>query len=223
MKCEMNIFLKKFGLVLGLSATFIASSLAQANKPLYENNLEKTPAGPLPEEFLVLEGGFEVKEADGNKFIELPGAPLDTFGLLFGPTEKENVEVSARILGTSKGRRFPTFAIGAGGQGGCRLQLAPAKKAIEISRGELLKATVPFDWQTGKWTFLKLQVRKIKDGSWKAEGKAWTEGGKEPENWLITFEDSQQAPSGRSSVWGSPFAGTPIRFDDLRVARTLQN
>ena len=37
---------------------------------------------------------------------DLDGDPYETFGVLFGPTEKDGLCVSARILGTGKGRRF---------------------------------------------------------------------------------------------------------------------
>src|ERR1700733_6665018 len=76
-------------------------------KPLYENNFEKAEVGKVPDDFLVLDGGFAVKEENGNRFLELPGAPLDSFSAQFGPTESSGVSVSARIKATAKGRRFP--------------------------------------------------------------------------------------------------------------------
>ena len=42
-------------------------------------------------DLLVLDGAFAVKAEGGNKFLELPGAPLDTYGLLFGPTVSANI------------------------------------------------------------------------------------------------------------------------------------
>src|SRR5947207_6251475 len=97
-------------------------------KIVYENNFEKAQVGKLPEEFLVLDGAFSIKEQDGNKFIELPGAPLDSFGVLFGPTKSGGSVVSARVYGTGKGRRFPTFGVGLNGVGGYKLQVSPGKK-----------------------------------------------------------------------------------------------
>src|SRR5207302_2909423 len=99
-------------------AAFLCSAWAsQSNeaKVIYENNFEKAEVGKVPEDLLVLDGAFAVKEEGGNKFLELPGAPLDSFGLLFGPTESVGLAVSARVYGTAKGRRFPTFGIGANG------------------------------------------------------------------------------------------------------------
>src|SRR2546427_6378796 len=73
---------------------------------LYQNTFEKALVGKLPEDFLVLDGAFLVKEENGNKFMELPGAPLDSFAVQFGPVQTSDVAVSARIKGTAKGRRF---------------------------------------------------------------------------------------------------------------------
>ena len=193
-------------------------AFAQQVKPLYENDFEKAALDKVPEDFLVLDGQFAVKEESGNKFLELPGTPLDTFGVLFGPTEKEGDSVSARIFGTGKGRRYPSFAVGLNGQGSSayRLQVSPAKKALELFKGDELKATVPYEWQSGAWTRLRLHVRKVKDGQWLVEGKAWTD--KEPSAWLVSFDEREQPVAGKASIWGSPYATTPIRFDDLKVA-----
>src|SRR6266511_2499492 len=136
-------------------------ALAQSPPPVFENNFEKAELNTVPDDFLVLDGQFVVKEDGGNRFLELPGAPLDTFGVLFGPTEKDGTAVSARIFGTGKGRRYPTFAVGLNGQGSSahRLQVSPAKKAIELYRGDEVKASVSYEWQPGTWTRLRLQVR----------------------------------------------------------------
>src|SRR5436190_1853133 len=117
-------------------------------KKLYENNFDKAEIDKVPEDFLVLDGGFAVKEEGGNKFLELPGAPLETYGVLFGPTEAANVSVTARIFGTSKGRRFPAFAIGANGVAGLKLQISAAKKQVELYKGEDAVGSAPFTWES---------------------------------------------------------------------------
>ena len=66
---------------------------------------------------------------------------------------------------------------------------------------------------------LRLQCRKVKDGGFKLEGKAWMQGEAEPKGWQISHAETAESPAGRPSVWGMPFAGTPIKFDDLAVAR----
>jgi hypothetical protein len=197
-------------------------SIATACSPvragaLYENNFENAEIGKVPDDFLVLEGGFVVKQEERNKLLELPGAPLDSFAALFGPTESSNLVVSAAITGTGKGRRYPTFGVGLNGVAGYKLQVSPAKSVLEIYRDQATKASVPFEWKSGEWTLLKLQLRSSKASEWRVEGKAWPKGSPEPAGWMISFEDQEPPPSGRPSVFGSPFSGLPIKFDDLVV------
>ncbi len=199
-------------------AALMMTAAAQA-QVLYTNGFDKAEVEKVPEEMMVLDGGFAVKKEAANKFLELPGAPLETFGVLFGPTEASGLAVTARVQSTGKGRRFPTFAVGLNGVGGFKLQLSPAKKLVELVKGEEVVASAPFTWESGSWTLLRLQCRKVKDGEFKLEGKAWKQGDAEPKEWQISRAETTESPAGRSSVWGMPFAGTPIRYDDLIVTR----
>lgn len=199
-------------------AALMMTAAAQA-QVLYTNGFDKAEVEKVPEEMMVLDGGFAVKKEAANKFLELPGAPLETFGVLFGPTEASGLAVTARVQSTGKGRRFPTFAVGLNGVGGFKLQLSPAKKLVELVKGEEVVASAPFMWESGSWTLLRLQYRKVKDGEFKLEGKAWKQGDAEPKEWQISRAETTESPAGRSSVWGMPFAGTPIRYDDLIVTR----
>lgn len=203
-----------------------ACLLAGADTPkpssvLYENNLENAELQKVPEDMMVMDGGFAVREESGNKFLELPGAPLETFGVLFGPTEPTGICVSARIFGTGKGRRFPAFSVGLNGVGGYKLQVSPAKKLLELYRADDVLASVPFQWESGTWTLLRLQSRKTKDSEFSIQGKAWKQGTPEPSTWQISHTDKIEAPPGRPSIWGAPFSGTSIRFDDLLVSSAV--
>lgn len=197
-----------------------AISPTPANAILFAEDFQKLPPGPLPDEFLVLGGDFAVKVAETNHFLELPGTPLDSFAVQFGPAEREHVSVSARIFGSAKGRRAPTFGVGLGGVSGHKLQVSPGKKALEILRDQEVKATTPYAWQPGTWTSFKLRIGKSAAGEWKVEGKAWPATEPEPIPWTVTLLDQEEPIAGRASVLGSPFAGTPIGFDDLKVERT---
>lgn len=211
---------------LAALATLLAGSLLVSAAPqlaaaepaaLFAQDFTQVPTGELPADYLVLNGVFAVKEEGGNKFAELPGAPLEDFGFLFGPSEADSVEVSARVFATKTGRKFPTFAAGVNGGGGFKIRVAPAKKAIELVKGEDVVKSVPFEWKSGEWTSLKLRIRKA-DGAFKVEAKAW-QGATEPAEWTIAADEKEALPAGKCGVWGLPFSGTPIRFDDLRVAR----
>jgi hypothetical protein len=201
-----------FFLVLAVMPALV---MAQAPKTIYQNDFEKAQLNQVPDEFLVLDGDFAVKEADGNKVFELPGAPLDTFGVLFGPSTNAGVCVSARIFGTGKGRRYPSFGVGLNGVAGYKLKVSPAKGVLEIYKGDASAATAPFRWKSGAWTVFRLQVRAVNDHDWRVEGKAWEQSEAEPKDWLVTLDESSPPPPGRASFWGSPYSGTAIDFDDL--------
>lgn len=186
---------------------------------LYENNFQEAELKNVPDDMMVMEGGWAVLEEAGNRFMELPGAPLETFGILFGPTEPHGVSASVRVFGTARGRRFPTFAVGLNGVGGYRLQVSPAKKLIELYRGDEMLKSAPFQWEPATWTVLTLQLRKVADGEAVIEGKGWKHGTPEPKDWTISHTEAAEVPAGRPSIWGAPYAGTPIRFDDLKVTK----
>jgi hypothetical protein len=189
-------------------------ALHAADAPLYKNDFEAAPLDKEPEGMLITAGDFRVKQEGSGKVLELPGDPLDTFGLLFGPSQKAGVTASARFFGTKTGRKYPTFGVSLGGVGGYRLQVSPAKKTLEIFQGDEGRHSVPFDWTDGSWTSLRIQTRKDGDG-WVVEGKAWPAGTPEPAAWTISFPVKEEPPAGRAGIWGSPYSGTLIRFDDL--------
>ena len=209
-------------------AKWIASNLEKDNTaalpstpaltlPLYANDFEKAETGELPDDFLALVGEFAVQQDSTNKVLELPGAPLDSFAVLFGPTTNQNVSVTASILGTSRGRLYPAFGVGLCGVSGYRLQVTPGKGALEIYRDTDLKSAVPYEWKPATWTRMRFQVRKVRDGEWQVEGKAWAAGDAEPSVWQVEFATTETPIAGRASVTGSPFSGKPIWFDDLIV------
>jgi hypothetical protein len=203
---------------IGLLCCCCLTARAQ-NSVLYENNFEKEQIGKVPEDFLVLDGGFAVKEEAGNKVLELPGSPLDGYSVQFGPTESSNIVVTARIKSLAKGRRFPTFGVGLNGNAGYRLQLSPAKKSLELCKRDAPVTDAPLDWASGHWFSFRLQIRATSPGEWKIEGKVWNSENPEPSNWMISYDEKEAPIAGRPSVFGSPFAGTPIQFDDFRVER----
>lgn len=202
-----------------LLAALAAISLplpAPAAEPAYTNDFQSAPVGKAPEGMMVMSGDFAVQEEGGNKFVELPGAPLDTFGLLFGPSQPAGRDATARFFGTKQRRKFPAFGLSLGGVGGYRLQVSAAKKTLEIFKADEAKTSVPYEWPAGAWVKLRLHERKT-DAGWVIEGKAWPAEAPEPAEWTIQLKESAAPPAGRAAVWGSPYSGTPIRFDDLRI------
>jgi len=200
----------------------LAALTTYAAEPLYQTNFEKTKTGEVPEDFLVLDGDFAVKQSNGNKYLELPGAPLDAFGFMFGPSARHGNEISARMFGTKKGRRYPVFGIALNGVNGYRLQVAPAKRAIELLKGSAVVAKVPFRWGGGEWLRLALRVEQTGTAEWTITGKVWPDGKKAPTKPTITHKEAKEPRNGKPSIWGSPYSGTPIRYDDIVVKKTAK-
>ncbi len=168
---------------------------ARAARVVYANEFAAFAPGSVPDEFLVLNGDFRVQAIEGNKCLVLPGTPLETFGLLFGPAAVEGLDVSARIQSESKGRLRPTFGIGLNGVGGFRLVVTPSKRVAELYRG----------------------AEDSGDRTWRVDSKVWQDGSDEPDDWAMSHETTTEPIPGRPSLWGSPFSGKPIRYDDLEV------
>jgi hypothetical protein len=197
-----------------------AEGQGTVGKALYENNFDKAAVDSLPDDILVMSGGFKVKETDGQKVLELPGAPAEDFyGALFGPATNSGVCVSARIFGSGARRRFPSFGVGLNGGSGYCLRVSPARGALELYKGEEMRTNTTLAWKPGSWTMLRLQVRPAGGSSWRVEGKAWEHGTPEPKDWMIAFEEKTAPPNGKASLWGTPYSGTPIWFTDLKVSR----
>jgi hypothetical protein len=192
------------------------ASASFAAEAVFQNDFEQATPGKLPENMMVLSGDFQVQAAEGKKYLELPGAPLETFGLLFGPAQAGEASASASFHSTKQGRKFPAFGISLGGVSGFRLEMSGGKKSLELFKGDESRGTVPFEWTSGSWTMLRIQLRKTAEGT-QVEGKAWAAGTPEPEKWSITLDEKTPVPPGRAALWGTPYAGTPIRFDDLQV------
>jgi hypothetical protein len=186
-------------------------------KVLFTGDFEVASLDSVPEELMVLGGGFSVKEIGGNKVLELPGDPLEDFGALFGPAESDGIAVRARVYSEGSKRLAPRFGVGLDGVVGYRLLVTPAQNRLQLLKDQQAVASAPFAWNSSTWTSLHLQIRKVSEGNWMIEGRAWADGTPEPKDWLISFQVSEIPPAGKASIWGAPYSGKPILFDDLCV------
>jgi hypothetical protein len=187
------------------------------DKILFKSDFESANVGSLPEELMVLAGEFSVSDIGGNKALELPGNPLEDFGALFGPAESDGIAVRARVFSESSKRLAPRFGVGLDGVAGYRLLVAPGQNRLQLLKDQEAVASAPLEWKSGTWTWLHLQIREVSAGKWFIEGRAWADGSPEPNEWSISFEVSETPPAGKASIWGAPYSGKPILFDDLSV------
>jgi hypothetical protein len=204
-----------FGVCL-LGACLLLGAAPPASS--YTNDFEKSEVGVAPADMLILDGAFAVQSFENNKVLELPGEPLSSFGAMFGPEGLVTGEVSGRVWGDVTGRRSPEFGLGSNDAGGYKLWVWPDQRVVELRKNDQAVATAPFDWKPRTWTRLRLSVRAAGEGKWVVEGKVWPDGAAEPAAWSVKFDEAQAPPAGRASIWGNPYSGKPIRFDDLKVS-----
>jgi hypothetical protein len=185
--------------------------------PAYSNDFEKAEIGKVPDDMMVLDGTFAVREFEGNKCLELDGTPIGTFGVLLGPAGLTSCEVSARIWAQPTGKRFPEFGIGANDAGGFKLFLLPGRSQLELRKGDDPVASAPFHWTPSSWTNFKLRITST-NGSWTIQAKAWPSSTPEPGQWTLSAKDPTAPTPGRASLWANDYSEKPVRFDDLKVS-----
>ena len=204
--------------LLTLCCIGLGTSLAQSDT-LYKQDFQSTSLGETPEDFLNLSGKFAVEKNASNHYLNLPGAPLDSHGAIFGPDNEGDLVLSARVRSKRKGRLYPSFGIGLYGLGGNILKVSPAKKSLELFRGREGVKEVPYDWKSNQWTSLKLEVVANGESSWMIRGKAWADDTPEPAGWQLTAQTELAPTQGKASLWGQPYAGNPIQYDELTLNR----
>ena len=185
--------------------------------PLFAQNFDQAPEGKVPEGIMMFNGTAAVKKVDGNGVLEMAPDPLDSHGILFGPQDKSDYTVSARVQAAATGKRYPEFGAGAYGPGQYRLWIMPAVGEVQLIKGEEIKGTAKYAWTSGSWTRLKLRVQKTPDGKVKVEGKAWPDGQPEPAAWTLSFDDAEPPQTGRACLLSTPYSGQSTRFDDIVV------
>ena len=184
---------------------------------LYRNDFQDATVGEEPGDFLVLDGDFVTKRDGDDRFLELPGTPLENFGALFGPTVRTGSRLGVTIQSQGKGRLVPAFGIGVNGLGGFRLMLSANRRQLELWRGDEVLVKTPYRWRSGSECRLELEAVPRADGDWQVRGWVWERSRGRQSASQIALERVAPPPRGKSSIWGHPFAGNAIRYDDILI------
>ena len=193
---------------------------SRSGTTLYQQDFEEVQYRAEPQDLFILDGRFEKDIHQENSVLRLHGEPLAEFGALFGPSGTDNIGVSLRVWAEAKGRRYPVFGLGLNGITGARLLVDPAVGHLRLSHRDTILQTAPIAWQSGSWMSIVLQITRFGEDLWKIRGKAWKANEKEPENWAISLASENGPRKGKASLWGIPYSGKDILFDDLRVFAT---
>lgn len=212
---------------LARAATAISMALALAGglglpRPMHaadplKVDFEAIEVGGEPDGFFLIDGEMKVEELDGGKVLAVAATPLVETGGLLGDSMKGGGTVEARVKADRKRRSYPRFGVGLHGLSGYRLRVVPSQGQIELVKNEETVKTEAFEWKPGEWVTLRLSVSPAGEGKWKVEGRVWSGADEAPEKPQIELTHEGSIGSGKASVWGTPYAGLPIYFDDVVV------
>jgi len=175
--------------------------------------------GAPPKEVFVVEGNISVVSRDGGKALLIDPTEIVDATAQVGDSAAGAAIIEARVFASRRGRSVPRFGVSVHGMSGHRLLVNCAKKQLDLVKSEEVIASAPFVWTADSWTRLKLGVTKAADGSWVIEGKAWADGAEEPKEATIRHQEPAEKikGNGKAAFWGTPFSGTPILVDDVKV------
>ena len=197
----------------------LGCAIAGHGAVLFSEDFSRGKAGAQPAGLLVLGGDFRIRHEGKEHFLELAGKPVNLHAAMFGPPTQSSVRAEVRVRGQRRGRRaFPAFGLGLNGVSGYRLMVSPAKGKLELFKADTPVRAVPFQWKHDAWTHLRLELAPL-GKTCQLTAWAWAGGDKAPDKPTLEWRDLQPPLPGRATIWGAPFAGTPIRFDDLRMRR----
>ncbi|MFT4550534.1 MAG: hypothetical protein ACI9UA_000887 [Pseudoalteromonas tetraodonis] len=199
---------------------FFLLSAAAVFADEFSEDFEKVKVGEAPDKVMEIEGTFTVVEEDGKKFLRVGIEPLAENGMVMGPSMKGAGTIEAKIRSFKKRRSYPRFGVGLHGISGYRLRVVPSGGAVELLKNEEVVASEKFKWKADVWTNLKMEIKQDGD-AWSIKGWVWPvaegEEGKQPEKPSVSHSDKEAPGQGKGSLWGSPYSGKPVDFDDVKV------
>jgi hypothetical protein len=182
-------------------------------------DFEEYEAGSGADDLFIIEGSFKFAEEEGgNKILELEPRPLAESGIIFGKSLKGAATVTAKIKAQKKRRSAPRFGIGLHGISGYRFRVVPARNIVELVKSEEPVKSAEFKWTSGDWAHVKLSIEPaMAEGKWVINGWVWKDGDKPTPGPVISLTAEGKPGQGKASIWGTPYSGTPILYDDIVI------
>lgn len=197
---------------------FAPAGLSAQDVKTFEINADAWAEGEVPKEVFVVDGTIKVAARDGDKALMVDPSPITDASAQLGESASGNAAIEARVLALKRGRSTPRFGVSVHGMSGYRLIVNPAKKLLELVKGDQTLASVPYTWTADTWMKLKLEARKGAGTAWSITGKAWPADGAEPAEALVKHEDTGLKGQGKCALWATPFSGEPVFFDDIKIS-----
>ncbi|MFO1481935.1 MAG: hypothetical protein U1F71_01100 [Verrucomicrobiaceae bacterium] len=203
---------------LFFAAGFFVATLHAQQVQTFDIKADDWAEGEPPKEVFVVDGTIKIAARDGNKAIVVDPAPITDASAQLGVSASGSASIEARVLAIKRGRSTPRFGVSVHGLSGYRLLVNPAKKSLDLVKGDQTIASVPHTWTSEQWLKLKLEAKKGDGDAWSITGKAWPADAAEPAEPLIKHEDKGLKGQGKCAIWATPFSGEPVFFDDIHIS-----
>lgn len=201
-----------------LMAFLVPAGLSAQDVKTTVINADSWAEGEVPKEVFVVDGTLKIGARDGNKAIVVDPNPITDASAQLAESASGNATIEARVLALKRGRSTPRFGISVHGMSGHRLIVNPAKKLLEIVKGDQTLASVPYTWTADAWMKLKIEAKKGEGTAWTITGKAWPADGAEPAEAQVKYDDKNLKGQGKCALWATPFSGEPVYFDDIKIS-----
>ena len=205
------------------SQNFSIQQIAETNsgrewKLSFLEDFSEVEIGSEPETLFILDGEFSVSSEKGNSILSIPGSPVGEFGFLFGPRIRNKpMELEFTFKSNNQGRRYPSFAAGLGGVRGFRVRVNPAAGKVVLFHDDEPLNEVRFNWKSGEWYHLRIQAIPLNQDASQLKFKLWQASESEPLEWIMDFKAEIEFEGGKCAVWGYPYSGLPIYFDNIKI------
>jgi hypothetical protein len=173
--------------------------------------------GEVPKEVFVVDGTIKIAAKDGNKAIMIDGTPIVDASAQLAVSAAGESSIQAKVFASKRARSVPKFGLSVHGMSGYRLLVNAAKKQLELVKGDAVAASVPYIWTSDAWVQMKLEAKRGEGDAWNISGKIWAASATEPAEPTIKHVDKGLKGQGKTGVWATPYAETPIYFDDIEV------
>lgn len=200
------------------ASLFAATALHAQQLQTFVFKADDWAEGEPPKEVFVVDGTIKIAARDGNKAIVVDPNPITDASAQLGTSAAGNASIEARVFAIKRGRSTPRFGVSVHGMSGHRLIVNPAKKSLDLMKGDQTLATVPLAWTSETWVKVKLEAKKAAGDAWTITGKAWPADAAEPAEPLIKHEEKSLKGQGKCAIWATPFSGEPVFFDDIHIA-----
>ena len=110
----------------------VAAGISSGGEPV-TIDFNGLASGPVPAEFMAVEGEFRIAGDAGKRVLEMQPEPVVEGALLLGPSLKAAASITARVKADKSRRAFPRVGLGLHGISGLKLRLVPAQKRSSFS------------------------------------------------------------------------------------------